>query len=131
MSDKTKDQVSQEEIWNMENYLKSYKICKRILQLKNYEDKYFETLEWESETPAEFGIIRAKMFEVRHFIMGMPNSTEKVLLYYHFVRCEPIERCAELLGISRSSGFRLKRNALIKAHLYSLRIGAVPAPFGF
>ena len=41
----------------------------------------------------------------------LPNSDEKLLLYYHYVKGENVERCAELLGISRSSGFRLKKRA--------------------
>ncbi len=115
--------VSEENIKRMENYLKGYKFNRRLLMMKNYEDKYFDTCEWESESPAEFSLARAKMYEVRHFLLGMNNSNEKLLLYYHFVREEPVERCAELLGISRSSGFRLKRRALASAYLKIVEIG--------
>ena len=60
-------------------------------------------------------LARAKMYEIRHFILGLPNSDEKLLLYYHYIRCEPVEKCAELFGISRASAFRLKKRALIMA----------------
>ena len=64
--------------------------------------------------PGELTLVRAKMYEVRHFIMNMENRDEKLLLYYHYIRGESVEKCAELLGISRSSGFRLKKRALIR-----------------
>ena len=115
--------VTSEDIKNTENYLNSYKFCRKLLMMKNYEDKYFDTLEWESESPAEFSIARAKMFEIRHFILDMPNSEEKIMLYYHYVRGESVERCGELLGISRSSAFRLKKRALKLAFEKSVKIG--------
>ena len=113
-------EVTKEQREEAENFLKSYKFCRELIMLGNYEKKYFETLEWESETPAEFGVARAKMFQVRHFIMGMRNSREKLLLYYHYVHCDTVEKCAELMGISRSSAFRLKKKALEKVYLHSV-----------
>ena len=116
-------QVSSKDLEIVENYLNTYKFCRRMLNLRNYEQKYFDTLEWESESPAEFSLARAKMYEIRHFILDMPNCDEKLLLYYHFVRCETVERCGELLGVSRSSAFRMKKRALAKAFLFSVRMG--------
>lgn len=116
------EQISAEQKNLIENYLKSYRFCRRLLSMKKYEDKYFETLEWESETPVEFTVVRAKMYEVRHFILGMRNSNEKLMLYYHYVRGDSVERCAELLGISRSSGFRLKKRALEMAYFHSVEM---------
>ena len=116
-------EITEEGIRKVENYLKSYKFCRRLIMLNNYEKKYFDTLEWESEIPAEFSLAHAKMFEVRHFIVGMDNSNEKLLLYYHYVHCDTVEQCAELMGISRSSAFRLKKKALEKAYAYAVREG--------
>lgn len=113
-------EVTKEQYDKVDNYLKSYKFCRRLIMLGNYEKKYFDTLEWESETPAEFAVARAKMFEVRHFIMGMRNGNEKMLLYYHYVHCDTVEKCAELMGISRASAFRLKKKALAAAYLHSV-----------
>ena len=115
--------ISDADLKNVENYLNSYKFCRRMLNLKNYEQKYFDTLEWERESPAEFTLARAKMFEVRHFILDLPNEDEKLLLYYHYVRGETIERCGELLGVSRSSAFRMKKRALGIAFEHSVKIG--------
>lgn len=114
-------ELTEEEKELIENYLKGFLLCRRMLSLKRYEDEYFDTAEWNCESPAEFTVVKAKMYEVRHFIMDMPNSTEKLLLYYHYVRNDPVERCAELLGMSRSSAFRLKRRALSLAYEHSIR----------
>ena len=116
-----KQEITKEQIEEVENYLKSYKFCQKLIMLGNYEKKYFETLEWEREIPAEFSVARAKMFEVRHFIVSMENSNEKLMLYYHYIHCDTVEQCAELMGISRSSAFRLKKRALEKAYAYSVR----------
>ena len=112
--------VSEENIKRVENYLKGYGINRRLLMMKNYEKKYFDTCEWESETPVEFAVVRAKMYQVRHFVLNIKNSNEKLLLYYHYIRGESVEHCAELLGISRSSAFRLKKKALCLAYISSL-----------
>ena len=100
----------------MDNYLKGYGLNMRLLKMDRYEREYFGYK--ENEEPlmmTDVTVARAKMYEVRHFIMGMKNSDEKLLLYYHYIRGESVERCAELLGISRSSGFRLKKRALQRA----------------
>ena len=114
---------TEKEIKDAENYLCSYKFCRKLINMKNYEDKYFDTLEWESESPAEFSLARAKMFEIRHFILDMSNSSEKLMLYYHFVRGESIEKCGELLGVSRSSAFRMKKRALTLAVAHAKKLG--------
>lgn len=116
-------EITEEQIREVENYLKSYKFCRRLIMLNNYEKKYFDTLEWEGEIPAEFSLAHAKMFEVRHFIVGMENSNEKLLLYYHYIHGDTVDQCAELMGISRSSAFRLKKKALEKACAYALSQG--------
>lgn len=123
--------ITKEEYETIENFLKSYKFCRRVLSLKNYEDKYFDTLEWESESPAEFSVARAKMFEVRHFILSMKNGNEKLMLYYHYVHGTSVDKCGELFGISRASAFRLKKRALARAYLHSVQIGKKLTPYGF
>ena len=73
-------------------------------------------------------LARARMFEIRHFIMDMPNSDETLMLYYHYVKGEPVERCGELLGISRSSAFRLKAKALALAQEKLRKVVELRAP---
>lgn len=126
---KDKIEINEEQREKIENYLKSYGFCYRLMAMKNYEDKYFDTMVWEPESPAKFSLARAKMYEVRHFILDLPNSDEKLLLFYHYVRMNSVERCAELLGVSRSSAFRLKKRALAKAYAHSLKTGKELLPF--
>ncbi len=109
--------ISEEKIKETDSYLRGYGFSRKLIMLRNYEEKYFDTCEWEKETPAEFSVARSKMYEVRHFVMTLDNSNEKLMLYYHYIRGESVEKCAELLGISRSSGFRLKRRALERAYI--------------
>ena len=107
--------VSETEIKETENFLKGYALNMKLLRLDRYERTYFGYRDGDDGAFNDAPLARARMFEIRHFIMEMKNSDEKLLLYYHYVRCEPVEKCAELLGISRSSGFRLKKKALALA----------------
>ena len=107
--------ASEIEIKETENFLKGYALNMKLLRLDRYERTYFGYRDGDDGAFNDAPLARARMFEIRHFIMEMKNSDEKLLLYYHYVRCEPVERCAELLGISRSSGFRLKKKALALA----------------
>ena len=109
-----KTSVKDTEIQGIENYLKGYVLNQKLLRLDRYERTYFGYRDSEESIP-DAPLARAKMFEIRHFIMELENSDEKLLLYYHYIRGETVEKCAELLGISRSSGFRLKKRALAVA----------------
>ena len=120
--------VTKEEFSETENYLRSYMFYKKLLRLDKYEQDYFGSSAFGErgiyEHHGEISLAHAKMFEVRHFIMMMQNSDEKLLLYHHYVRGDSVERCGELLGISRSSAFRLKKRALtLAAELYAERKG--------
>ena len=108
-------QITDEEIEEMRNYLSGYKLSRDLLELNKYEREFIRCREWESERPGDISLSRAKMFEIRHFILDLPNSNEKILLYLHYIDCEPIERCGNIMGISRSSAFRLKKKALTLA----------------
>lgn len=110
-----KASVSEFEIRKMDNYLKGYALNQKLLRLDRYERTYMGYRDNEDNVTGDAPMARAKMFEIRHFIMSMENCDEKLLLYYHYVRGETVEKCSELLGISRSSGFRLKKRALIMA----------------
>ena len=99
--------ASADQIRAADQYMKTYRLHSHILRLSERQRKKgIESAPWEES------MSRAELFRVRHFIMSLENSDEKLLLYYHYVRGESVESCAELLGISRSSGFRLKRRAL-------------------
>ncbi|MBE6546371.1 MAG: hypothetical protein E7668_02875 [Ruminococcaceae bacterium] len=110
-----KESVSETEIRMMDNYLKGYCLNRRLLRLNRYEQEYFGWQATEEDLPGEEPLARARMFEIRHFITDMNNSTEKLLLYYHYIRGESVERCGELLNISRAGAYRLKKRAITAA----------------
>ncbi len=103
---------NQSQIEEMKNYLSGYRLYRDLLELEKYEREFLRTREWSSERPGDLTLARVKMFEIRDFILALPNSSEKILLYLHYIDCEPIERCGDIMEISRSSAFRLKRRAL-------------------
>ena len=104
-----------EEIEAIKEYLSGYKLSRDLLELEKYEREFLRSRAFASERPGDLSMARARMFEIRNFILNLPNSNEKMLLYLHYIDCEPIERCADALDISRSSAFRLKRKALSMA----------------
>jgi hypothetical protein len=75
-----KSSVSEEEIRQMDNYLKGYGLNRKLLRLERYEKEYFGFVANPEDLPGEAPLARARMFEIRHFIMGMKNSDEKLLL---------------------------------------------------
>ena len=104
--------LTSEEIKITENFLKSYALNQKLLRLDRYEREFFGANDRDTEGLSETKLARPRMYDVRHFIMSLPNSDEKLLLYYHYVRGQSVEKCAELLGIGRSSAFRKKKAAL-------------------
>ena len=112
-NEKQQDQKEELDSKLIDNYLKGYGLNSKLLKLERYEKTYFGKCKIEDvEAFGEAPLARARMFDVRHFIMGLENSDEKLLLYFHYIKGEPVEKCAELLGIARSSAFRLKKRAL-------------------
>ena len=109
----------------MINFLKGYALNRKLLVLDRYEKQYMSASGAEEMLISEVAFARPRMYEVRNFIMSLENSDEKLLLYYHYVRGEPVEKCAELLGISRSSGFRLKNRALDMAAHVAIEKGII------
>ena len=107
-----KEEISKEEIKKAEEFLKGYKLNRNLFRLDCYEKKRSEASEWDEESPDELYLARAKMFEIRHAIMELPNCDEKLMLYFHYIKGETIEKCAEMLGLSRSSAFRMRKRAL-------------------
>ena len=103
----------------VQSYLEEYGANRKLLRLESYENQFFGGAPYSepgidilSETP----FARAKMYGVRHFILSIKNSDEKLFLYYRYVKGEPMERCAELLGMSPRSVYRLQARALAPAY---------------
>ena len=99
-----------------DDFLKGYRTNQKLLAMERYEKEFFSKDERDIEFLGEMPLARARMYEIRHFVNEIKNSDEKLLLYYHYIKGESVERCGELLRISRSSAFRLKSRALLLAN---------------
>ena len=117
MTDIEIEMTDEEKIRKTENYLRGYGLDRKLLKMDRYEREYYgNSNSLDLESPGEVPLARARMYEVRHFIMSVRNCDEKLFLYYRYVKGETVERCAELLGISRASGFRMRKRALLLAY---------------
>lgn len=83
--------------------LSCYRKLKSILESAEFLGEYAEI---------DAGAVKADLFEIRRSIMSMPPSPERLLLIQHYINGNTFEVCAELLGISRRSVFRLRKRAL-------------------
>lgn len=104
--------VSEAQILAADQYLKRYRLHSRLLRLSEYERR-----KGIADAPWEASLSRAELFRIRQFIMSLENCDEKIFLYYYYVRGASMEECAELLGIARSSIYRLRPRALSLAAL--------------
>lgn len=100
-------------------FLESYSANKKLLGMMKYEKEYFSGDRCDDEATlipcADEVLIKSKMFEVRRFIMNLEDGNEKLMLFYHYIRGLSVEKCAEMMDISRTSGFRLRRRAIERA----------------
>jgi DNA-directed RNA polymerase specialized sigma subunit len=111
------EMTDEEKMKEIENYLLGYGLDRKLLKMDRYEREYYgNENSLDLESPGEVPLARARMYEVRHFVMSTCNCDEKLFLYYRYVKGETVERCAEMLGISRASGFRMRKRALLMAY---------------
>ncbi len=95
-------------------FLEYYRFGHKMIEINKYEKEYFGRRDNSGGVIGEDdeAYIKAKIFEVKRFVTSLPPDDRKLFLFYHYIRCETVERCAELLKISRRSAYRLKRRAL-------------------
>ena len=74
--------ISQEEINKVNIFLKGYGIYRAFLRMDRYEKDFFEYDSALDEIGGDLSMARARMFEVRHFILSLDNCDEKLLLYF-------------------------------------------------
>ena len=108
------EEITTSEIKAAEDYLKGYIYNGKLLRLDKYRREYFRDEQpIEIESIGEVPLSRARMFGIRHLVNSLPNCDEKLFLYYRYIKGLEVERCGELLGLSRSSAYRMKNRALI------------------
>lgn len=103
------------------NYLCGYQFCVDMLRLRGYERKrarhFDESCDCEDLLLGDELLWRTRMYEIQNLIDSMRNCREKIILYYHYVRGESIEHAADLLGVSRRTGYRLHQKGLLVASI--------------
>ena len=101
-------------IESTEMFLKQYRHGFKMLAMNKYERDYMgpENCRDGLRCADEEAYIKAKMFEVKRFVTTLSSDDRKLFLYYYYIHGETIEKCAELLCVSRRTAYRLKRRAL-------------------
>ncbi len=113
-------------------YLCGYQLCLDMLNLRRYERRrkkpFGEECNGEDILQGNEAFWRARLFEIEHLIAALRNGREKLILYYHYIRGESIERAADLLGISRRTGYRVHRRGLLTVGAVLLRENRITLP---
>ena len=101
------------------NFLCGYQLCRDMLNLRQYERKRASYFDDECDCgdllSGNEAAWRARMTEVGNLIAGMKNGREKIILYYHYIKGESIEHSADILGVSRRTGYRIHQRGLLMA----------------
>ncbi len=112
---KVKDE-GEAELRRAKDFLCGYQLCLDMLNLRRYErvrgSHFSEECDCEDILSGNEAYWRARMYEVRTVLGRLRNGKEKLLLYYHYVRGESIEHAADMLDVSRRTGYRLHQRGL-------------------
>lgn len=108
-------------------FMCGYRLAADMLHLQRYERKRAKGFEEECACAdileGDEADWKARIQEVGKLLTGMKNGREKLLLYHHYVRGTSIERIADLIGVSRRTGYRIHRRALLRVGLLLKRSG--------
>ena len=121
MEEKQQNEIDKERahVESVRNFLCSYQLCADMLHLKRYERKrayqFDDEFDCEDILAGNEAYWRARMYAVGNLIEKMKNGREKLMIYYHYVRGESIEHTANLLDVSRRTGYRLHERGLRSA----------------
>ena len=92
-------------------YLERYALYRRMIDGNHHARTYFESSRSDASTTADDALLNARMMEIRHFVVTLPDCREKMLLYYRYIRGHSMETCAELMNVSRRTVFRIAADA--------------------
>lgn len=98
------------------NYLCGYQFCVDMLNLRRYERKrkkiFDDSCECDDLLSGDEVLWRSRMYEIAALVDSMKNGREKLILYYHYIKGESVEHAANMLGISKRTGYRLLNKGL-------------------
>lgn len=92
------------------SYLRDYRRTYSMLRSSSFTRKFSGEEAYRAD--ADEALFRARMFEIRSFVLSVEPTPEKMLLYYYYIKGCTLDQCAKILGISRRSVCRLKLQAL-------------------
>ncbi len=93
-----------------ERYLRAYRRLNGILR----SSRAYSRLSMDNDC-ADEAAIHAEMYAIRAVILSVEDARERMLLYYYYIKGCTVEKCAEILGISLRTAYRLKNSALDSA----------------
>ena len=99
-------------------YLLGYRFCVDMLQLRQYERVHPSAFDEPVDENLLFGneaLWRSRMVEIALFVGSLPNGRAKLVLHYRYIKGMSVERVADLLGVSRRTGYRLHDKGLAQA----------------
>lgn len=96
----------------MEEYLSNYRYGARLLKMNKYEKEFYDSNYSKALNAEDEALVKAKMFEIKMFVTSLPPDDRKLFLYYYYIKGKTVERCCELLGVSRRTAYRIKNRAL-------------------
>ena len=88
-------------------FLESYATDKKFITAQKYAKEFFDKTLSVDDTRL------ARMSAIENLITLLNPSDEYTLLHLHYIKGLSVEKCAECMGISRSTAFRLKKKAHI------------------
>ena len=104
----------------MRRYLSGYSVFRRLAEQQGECLNYFGNPTKNDDSSMsvndESTEARVKMFEIRRFVTSLPPGDEKVLLFFHYIHGDSVEKCAERMEIAARSAYRLQKRALLMAY---------------
>lgn len=101
------------------DYLRGYQLCANLLNLQRFRRRRVRNSCREKADAEHESVWRAQMLEIEQLVNSLPNCREKMILYYRYILGESVESAADLLDVSRRTGYRLHQRGLkmIGTHL--------------
>lgn len=103
------------------NFLCSYQYSFDMLNLHQYErrrarvhfDEEYDSCDLMKGDEAFW---KERMCDVRTLISDLRDGREKLLLYYHYIRGMSVEHAADMIGVSRRTGYRMHHRGLLMCY---------------